>query len=262
MTACQVCRGSVTDAHLCSSCTGRLRRYLGDLPALMRELEVTRTRRDKIGGGGSLGIVVRAGERPLPWSERASKTLAHLRGVLVFELSRFPGRRPALLDELPGMLAERIDDLRLCSTAGESYSAIEDAVRRATRTIDRPQEAWYAGPCDECKRDLYARSAAAKRLVCRDCGTEYDPAARREWLLKSAEGALLTASEMSRALSGLLGEQLSASTIRGWIQHKRLLVRYWLRDGVVIDERQGKTDRGLIRVGDVLELRAQSERRA
>lgn len=269
MTPCVICKAPTKGAYLCRVHIRRLETYLGDVPALAADLEVTRTRQDRLGSGG-VGIVARTAERPVPWSERASAATARLRTVLVAEirdLVETRGLRPSSLpaDTLPAMagwLLRHIQSLALSEAADESYSAIEGAVRHARHVVDRPPDAWYAGPCEECTTDLYARAAHATTVRCRVCSQEYDLDDRRQWLLRSAEDYLLTSAEMSRALSGLLDEELSASTVRGWVSHRRLIVRGYLHHDQVVAERIDPSDRPLIRVGDVLELRAQQGSKA
>jgi hypothetical protein len=206
----------------------------------------------------------------VPWAEQASRALEQLRGALVVEVQLIADYRVLPTDgtvQLAAWLLAHVQSIRLAPTAADSYTSINGVVRHARNVVDRPPDAWYAGPCDECSTpekptDLYARTANATTVRCRVCGTEYDLDQRRQWLLKSAEDYLLTSAEMSRALSGLLDEELSASTVRGWVSGKRLVVRGYLHHDQVVLERIDPSDRPLLRVGDVLELRAQQGSKA
>lgn len=91
------------------------------------------------------------------------------------------------------------------------------------RAVDKPLQHTFLGPCDQCGEDLYAHPKA-RGVVCRnsECEAEYDIGYRREWLLRQAEGQLLTATEMSWALPELLQRKLTASTIRNYAHRGRL----------------------------------------
>jgi hypothetical protein len=114
----------------------------------------------------------------------------------------------------------------------------------AGRTVDKPLQHVYAGPCDECGVDLYAHPKASS-VSCRNCARDYDIDSRRKWMLTKAEDQLLTATEMSRALPGLLQQALTASMIRG-LAHRGRLTQH--------PPHHTRPRDPLYRVGDVLEL--------
>ncbi len=92
------------------------------------------------------------------------------------------------------------------------------------RVVDRPADKWFAGPCDTCERDLYATVGAAS-VECAECDLVYDVDARRVWLLEQAQDRLLTAAELSRAVSWLGTEPLTAARVWKWAQRKRIVAR-------------------------------------
>lgn len=113
--------------------------------------------------------------------------------------------------------------------------------------VDRPADRWYAGPCDQCERDLYARTGAAE-VVCAECDLAYDVAARRQWLLEQAEDRLVNATMLARAVSWLGSEPLTAERVRKWAQRGRLIAKGH-------EVRAGRT-LPLYRIGDALDLLA------
>ena len=108
--------------------------------------------------------------------------------------------------------------------------------------VDRPGDKWYAGPCDTCRRDLYAKTGSPT-VDCPECQLTYDVPARRAWLLEQAEDQLVNAATLSRAVSWLYGQPLSQDRIRQWGHRKRIEVH----------RPAGLT---LYRVGDALDVLA------
>ena len=47
MSTCQVCESRADNATLCNRCRGKLEKAIGDLPALLLELDITITRQDR-----------------------------------------------------------------------------------------------------------------------------------------------------------------------------------------------------------------------
>jgi hypothetical protein len=90
--------------------------------------------------------------------------------------------------------------------------------------VDRPADRWYAGPCDQCQRDLYARTGAAE-VTCRECDLVYDVAARRAWLLSAAEDQLVNATTLARAASWLGDLPLTAARVWKWAERNRIAVK-------------------------------------
>ncbi|MCA1675378.1 MAG: hypothetical protein LC799_25400, partial [Actinobacteria bacterium] len=142
---------------------------------------------------------------------------------------------------MSGYLLANIGALRNTDRVSIVVDTLDHAVKRARRAIDRPADLVYGGPCDECTSDLYAHGDAM-HFTCPNCGTIYGFEQRRTWLLTATADSLLTATEASRALAGLLGRPLSANTVRTWATTGRLASH---------GTHQG---RPLYRVGDLVEL--------
>lgn len=228
--------------HLCGACEADLSRALGDVPWLVRELDITLAKQGShVAGGRSASV-------PLPYDPRATEAAWVLRSALVGWVrvlgeSRLHGPRcvdcghpscwltvatPA--DDLPAMawwLLARVERLVMHLAAEEVVDEVCSAVRSATRLIDRPAPLWFAGPCDapvdgpRCGVDLYARPDAPK-VRCRECGAEYDVAARKAWMLDAIEDALFPAAHAAHVLTSL-GWPCTGERIRQWASRGRVV---------------------------------------
>jgi hypothetical protein len=147
---------------------------------------------------------------------------------------------------LANYLLDNLNTILTDPAAGVIADEIGYARHVAQRTIDKPTPRVYAGPCEDCGKDLYAHPSAAE-VECKtpDCGAQYPIEARRRWLLGKAEDQLLTAAEMSRALPRLLGKPLTSAMLRGYAHRGRLTQHPPL---------PRRPREPLYRVGDVLDL--------
>lgn len=251
---CQSCFRQATDtATVCVSCTGSVFASLREVEDLMDELTLTLTRQDQIAereGGKTTEI-------PLPWREHAAEAAWVLHAVLlawVRVLSKAKGdhlrsliqtsdrRRYSDTVELARWILRHEDTFRRHQDAAIAVEELVDAVRNARRAVDRPVVLVYRGRCDECAMDMYVPPQLPE-VTCRGCGSTYDAAERRAWLVRKLESQLAPAAEIARGLSSLLGEQLPVDRIYQWKSRGRLFPR-----GV---DRQG---RPLYAVGDVVNL--------
>lgn len=220
------CQLPALNGFLCRNCTDVLTRDLKAIPWLLEELEVTLSRQDCLSEGSDRS----SDEQPLPLNMRAVEVRIDLNAVLaawaLHTAGRFDGLdRTVVWTELrlAQYLLERVGDILTDPAAGQCADEISDIRRRAQRAIDKPAQQVFAGPCDDCGKDLYAHPSKAE-VVCHnsECGAVYGIEERRRWLLGKAEDQLRTATDLSRALSGLLGEKLTSSMIRAWAYQGRL----------------------------------------
>lgn len=249
---CAACARPLTDtAMMCSACTDITWSHLREVRDLAAELILTLTRQDRIGDESEGG---RSSEIPLPWKEPAAEAASILHATLlawVKTLSQAtggqlpaaaePGRYDRTVDLAKWILRHR-DTFRRHSEVVAAADEIQDAVRLARRSIDRPMALVYRGPCAECRADLYCQPSA-EMIVCRSCGRCYDAAERRAWLVRQLESGSATATESARGVSALLGIAVSPNLIHKWASRGRLVPSG--RD------RQG---RPLYRLADVISL--------
>lgn len=229
------------------------------LQGLYADLQDVVCGRVSLGSGASVAST--ATEAPLPYTPSASDLASVLDNTLATWLRDVAGdyvRGVTTTVAAAAWLAEHPVDLATHPAADELYDEIIAVVREVERQVDRRPDRVYLGTCgawvgedrhefdvDQCPAQLYARPGAAV-AICRTCGTRYDVAERRAWMLGSAEDALLTAVDCARALSGL-GDAVSVNTIRQW-KHRGRLVAHG-HDG----------DRPLYRLGDIIDLLAARE---
>lgn len=246
---CRSCGAPVADnSILCVCCTDLVATALGDITALVDELETTMSRQTSTGARvGSRGT-----ETPLPFDIAAADILGALRGILVgWVLDFAESRGEALpaddLGAMSGWLLARLEHLRHHPAADEIATEIMAVVTQARRAIDRKADRWYAGPCQAeiddhpCDAELYARPGAAV-VSCPRCHTAHDVKARREHLLAAAEDQLLHAAWIAQAVTAL-GDHITQVQITRWVNAGRLLAH-----GVDL------MGRATYRVGDVRQL--------
>lgn len=139
-------------------------------------------------------------------------------------------------------LAKNIAWLAHQPEAIQAFDELTQAVIIVETTIRQPPVAfWYAGPCDTCKRDMYARYGVTE-VTCVGCQLIYDVEDRREWLLTVVQDRLERAAVISRALAGL-GHDVSRKRIGTWRQRELIAPHAFDAKG-----------NPLYRVGDVLDL--------
>ena len=171
------------------------------------------------------------------WAAETARTAALHHHLDVQSLIRDPAR----------WLAGHITDLRRQSWALDMSDDIHRLSRAGWRAIDRPENRFYAGPCrpvdhaDPCPTVLWAKLTDTY-VTCRACGTRWEVAERRAWLLRAVEDVEETAPVIASALTMMTGKRLPAATIRSWAHRDRL---------TSTGERDGAR---LYRVGDVLAL--------
>jgi hypothetical protein len=137
------------------------------------------------------------------------------------------------LPELAGWLLRHPSWITGHVAAGELWDELTAAIDGAWLAVDRPADLAFLGVCDArvevegetavCGADLYARPGRSV-MVCR-CGAEYDVAGQRSLALDRAGDQLLSATEISRALPGLLGRPVTAAQVRG-LAHRGRLAQY------------------------------------
>lgn len=143
------------------------------------------------------------------------------------------------LRDLAVFLLDQIPWLRQQPAGADAFDELTTAILNATRTIDRPMDRVYAGPClpdDEhphlnvlrelsarCAGYLYARGDS-NVATCDACGRDMPLDEARDPLLARIDTMLLTGPEIVTALGGL-GSPVNAGTIRQWARRGHLTNR-------------------------------------
>lgn len=266
----------MADRYVCRACLDDLCDRLHGVRALVEDLFVALSRQARVAADQS-GIKARSAERPLPFAWPAAEALSNLDGTLTVWAHTLADTHQLTVDPPPEYRPTDLHDparvypRRHRATATAAWLAghthlvathpdaetfldeIDYALRDSHRVIDRPPELRYCGPCGadtedddghplECEGELYAWPTA-DTVTCRDCGAEHDVGVRHAWLLDQVQDQLVTAAEASRALPGLLGRTVTASTVRG-LAHRGTLTRHPPLPG---------TTSTLYRLGDVVD---------
>ncbi len=264
-------RPSPDGAPACSTCALTLYEHLvlvnGDLA---EDLELALARQVRFGAGGRRG-----GETPLPFGEEASEAIWVLRSAMVgwirvleettpprpagpvcvtckhgsCQLSRHRKPPPDTLAGMASWLTWRVEMLRHHEAGAEAVDELLEAVRQAQRTVDRPADRIYVGPCDECGQSVYARPGRQTGR-CRDCELEYGVDEQREWMRAQTEDMVGSAAWVANVARGL-GVTVSASTVRSWAKRGKLTPAAYAEP-----LKPGGEPRPLYRVGDVVTLAA------
>lgn len=242
---CALCDYEILDtAYCCKVCGDRTAKNLLAGGELYMEMAVAIARQVRFGDPMGRG----RSEQPLSfdWDKSVDRsTVDNTITTWVRHIVAETGAwTPSNVGELMRWLADpkQIDWLRYRPEAAEALDELDYAGRLVVRSIDAPSERWYAGPCmtGSCAEDLYGRPSAAV-LRCKECGTEHDAEARRDWLLNQAEDMLFNAADIARFASSVRREKVTSSQIRGLAHRGRIAAKGF-------DRNQKPT----YRVGDVL----------
>lgn len=243
MSECSCGRPTRDDAYACDECGDKTARALGDVPWLVEELETTITKqRATEANEGSASATCSCKDTDdecqhalVPFHVPAAEKRDALRHALVSAV-RFC-REEGVRNSDPGpdwpddtllsmsrWLLWRVDGLALNDMGEEITRAIRDTVRACRHVIDKPPERAYAGPCPECKRDLYHRHHAAE-VGCSGCGQRWDVGEVNKWMqeriTEHMENKLVTARE-GATLLGRLGLPVEQGTIDKWRERNRI----------------------------------------
>jgi hypothetical protein len=256
---CETCGRPSPDATICPGCGYKLDAAISaivEYQGLAYDLDVAITRQSRIGSRSG----ARSTETPVAFDQRASEASQHLKGVLAGWARVVAEETGAELpvDTLTGIatwLRPRVGWLRHHEAGAEAYNAIRDAVKAARRVCDRPAEKLYAGPCDECGEDLYARLEAVYVMCVNPIHEDeliWSVEERRRWLLQSAEDVLASPLEISRALTRY-AQPVTPSAIRGYVHRGQLVARG--------ERLEGSRQIPVYRLGDVLDILARQAER-
>lgn len=220
---------------ICSTCEEALSRALGDLDALLDELDVTLTRQSKKrptrGNQTSDGA-------PMPYDIRASEAGRDLRVLLKDWVSLVAEGladthtfvtlpTPATARTLASWLLNHTHWIATHDTAPDAYSEIVGAVNNIRRTIDIAPDTTYIGPCYavinnvECTDTLWGVEGK-DTTRCRTCGTVWDARDRTLQALAHAGTIAQDATTLSRSFA-LKGIALDTDRIKKWGQRGHLI---------------------------------------
>lgn len=262
------CGRPAPTAVICPACTGRLERTLAELPADLRDLQITITRQANAGrpestSHGKPGTVVLYDP-----DDTASKVADQARtglGTWIRHLVESRGLPAPALTTTAAMalwLTHHVQAIAQDEAAGDCYDRIHELHRAIRRAVDNLAKRW-AGPCTarllvadlviagaglgigvverECGADLRTRPGA-KVIRCDMCGAEYEPVERLKWILAKSREHHATATFCANAL-----------TDAGYAVTSNQILKLAGR-GKLLSYRDDDAGRPLYLIGDLLDL--------
>jgi hypothetical protein len=235
MNRCAKCH-QPSDLMLCNDCTTALRIELGDVPALLADLDITRSRQDQLVaryGNGPSGS-----ENPLPFKVHVAEVVWVLHHTLYSWVTTLDGGEPAPRGRFPfaiptsgalsRYLLSRIHRIRVRVDAAQLADEITSAIHQARHAIDRPNDQRaFLGPCGAqlpdattCRHEVYG-VAGKPAIRCPACGAVHNVAERQSWLLDIAQDRLGSTTEIAGFLR-TAGVQCTPSMIRNYVARGRL----------------------------------------
>lgn len=217
------------NAYLCPDCTRELTHALDQIPALLRELDVSLSRQDAQGdSSGRKGT-----ETPLPYHAGASDLLSAANNTLSTWARHIAGTRGVVVTTRPAeWLRAHIGAVVLDEAAGQLCDDVTLIPDRILDVIDNPEGRIYGGPClhGECQLDLWITPSSRRVTLCDGyrqdvdgCGHAHDQADRALWLVGTLDTALAPLSELLDALPGLFGMEVPIKTARTWVNRGQLV---------------------------------------
>lgn len=217
-------------AVICGVCEEALARSLGDLDALLEDLDIALSRQSR--KRPARGNHERD-DKPLPYDIGASRAASELKAVLVGWARLVSEEREAPLtcsdtsQSISSWLLHHTRWLAHHDAAADAYSEIVGAVNNIRRTIDIAPDTRFIGPCYaeldgvECTETLYGIEGA-DTVKCRTCGTVWNARDRTLEALAHADRIAQDATTLSRSFS-LKGIALDTERIKNWAKRGHLI---------------------------------------
>lgn len=195
------CDEPTHERRICADHVTKLVRWLAELPARMRELDITLSRQSRMTVNPTSNR--HAVQRPLPYDPRASEArteafaiLYRLMRTLLADAETPPTLRTV---EVAQWLRAHTANLLGWDRAISAYLDIHRVVLIVDRVTDRPPVVLYAGRCgwQGCDIALYAQPGQLL-VECPVCRTRHDVTRRRTLMRSHIDGMLLTLPEIVR----------------------------------------------------------------
>ncbi|GGH93847.1 hypothetical protein ACFFGR_09345 [Arthrobacter liuii] len=212
------------NATICPGCTETLDRALGDIDALLEDLDTALARQSK--KRPARGNHPRD-DKPLPYDLGASRAASELKAVLVGWARLVSEERGVPLtcrdtsQSISAWLMHHVHWLSRHDAAPDAYSEIVGAVNNIRRTIDIAPDTTYIGPCYavvegvECTETLWGIEGT-DAATCRTCGTVWDAKARTLEALTHADKVAQTITVMTRSFA-VKGIALDTRRLGKWV---------------------------------------------
>jgi hypothetical protein len=276
------CGRSSPDAFLCSSCTARLTRAYAEMPAQLRDLEITLTRQARAGKGD--GKATKKAEQPIPFDVAASELAHAVRTALSTQLRHLCESRgiqcPTIgsTASMARWLLSNVDSIRQDEAAADLFNGTMDIVHKLRSAVDNHGKR-FVGECTATIQPVemeiikhghqFSVEISAPIAGARKCGKDLrmkhgdtkircdarDPETKR----MVGCGATYDAKEYVAGRLGKMGETYErigfigdALAMAGYM--KAATARQWVKRGKVYPWREDELGHPLYRVGDFLDL--------
>jgi ribosomal protein L37AE/L43A len=244
--------------YLCHACCARLEQLLCELDSIVQDLvtaipraSLTASYGERVSSSGSL-------HAPLPVNEVALDAHMALDKYLMrvcLELAGVAGplsRRDS--SGLASYLLTHMGTLRTQDWARTVEGELSKLLRECEDVTRVHEQQVFAGTCQECETDLYARKGE-DMARCRTCGLSYEVARWTAYAQTAKDYYIGTAADLSRKLSApQYGYLITADQIRKWATKRGEKDPKLVRANPEQDE-DGKPIPPAYRLGDVLGLR-------
>jgi hypothetical protein len=264
MTDCRNCRRD-TELYLCGLCAKELHALLADLPWLLRQLDITVTRQDKL----NLGVLGRSGNAsPSPINFGAMELARNLRNQLstivrdlceTANLATPQDSTPAMAQWLYG----HINTIACSGDAGQIMREIRVGTEAILGTINRSSRMW-CGPCTtvvghdrrgadiECGVDLYAQRDHIGDIQCPRCRQVVNP--REQLLTTIKRGDRLPEPKLLEIMESL-GEKVSRVRFYDWVREGSIRPCGYIHHGRIVPHRIQRGDPALYSLSQARQLR-------
>jgi hypothetical protein len=244
--------------YLCHACCARLEQLLCELDSIVQDLvtaipraSLTASYGERVSSSGSL-------HAPLPINDTALDAHIALDKYLMrvcLELAKVAGplsRRDS--SGLASYLLSNMGTLRTQDWAGDVEAKLSRLLRECEDVTRVHEQQVFAGTCQECETDLYARKGDPQAR-CRTCGLSYDVTRWTAYAQTAKDYYIGTAADLSRKLSApQYGYLITADQIRKWATKRGEKDPKLIRANPEVGE-DGKPIPPAYRLGDVLGLR-------
>ncbi len=242
-----------TPNYICTQCARYLHRDLRAVEWLTRQLQVTLTRRDQLGGPYSDGG--HATEKPLVFNASASEAAFALRdtlGAWATEVAAHigieftpvwathpadlvgplrPGERRMRRNYRPtspdyaAFLVHYAAHIPQMPDAAMCADEIAYAVALATRTIDKRELAVFCGPCPHCDDGGLFGKRDAEHLHCRGCGARVAREDNDVSVSGEIQRRLFTAGDIAIIVESSTGLQITSKRVHNLAQRRHGRIR-------------------------------------
>lgn len=270
------------DLFVCSYDMDDLEVALGNVPALLQDLEVMLTRQHRLPrrdverkrvehtrwdsviathdfeGNDQGKLLANRGYNRVPYVPKAGDVAAELGTAVASAVKALCEHRDLALPSVDTVGASRwllvnLQAVALDPAGGDIVAEIRGAANKAMRTIDRPEDAErvYIGICanEKCQAAMYADPERPEHR-CTTCGEVYEVQERLEGIRERLLESLMSLNEIvarSEQDQKMFGGKLTRKQLDGWVRRRRLVQAGTKREA-------GKRDEALYRAGDVLSV--------